>query len=143
MSSLSLSLGARVVSHLLTPAPPPPRPPGGHVINATRAVSPQPIAVNEGHFAVGVIDYDTIAVAKQHNITLVSFSSLAAGVPGDHPTITAVASRHNVSNAAVMLKYGTFDIVDHSLVSRLHARREPYSTWCPRMHSTCVRMLIG
>jgi diketogulonate reductase-like aldo/keto reductase len=90
-----------------------------------------------------VIDYDTIAVAKQHNITLVSFSSLAAGVPGDHPTITAVASRHNVSNAAVMLKYGTFDIVDHSLVSRLHARREPYSTWCPRMHSTCVRMLIG
>lgn len=70
-----------------------------------QAVAKEPISVNEAHFAIGVMDYDTIKFAKEHNIQLISFSSLSAGVPMTNPVITAVATRHNVSNAAVMLKY--------------------------------------
>ena len=51
------------------------------------------------------MDFETIAFAKKHNIQLISFSSLSAGVPMSNAVVGAVAARHNVSNAAVMLKY--------------------------------------
>jgi len=68
-------------------------------------VAKVPIAVNEAHFAVGAMDFETIAFAKANNIQLISFSSLSAAVPMGNPVVAAVASRHNVSAAAVMLKY--------------------------------------
>ena len=64
-----------------------------------------PIEVNEAHFAVGVMDWETIAFARKHQIQLVSFSSLAAAVPMDHPTVAAIARRLNVSAATVLYKY--------------------------------------
>lgn len=64
-----------------------------------------PIEVNEAHFAVGVMDWDTISFARSHQIQLVSFSSLAAAVPMDHPTLAAIADRLNVSTATIMYKY--------------------------------------
>jgi len=64
-----------------------------------------PIAVNDAHFAVGVMDYETIALCNAHNISLVSFSSLSAGVPMTHSTITKIATKHNVSNAQIMLRF--------------------------------------
>ena len=69
------------------------------------AVATEPIAVNEAHFAVGVMDWETIALCREHNISLVSFSSLSAGVPISHPTVGAVAARHNATNGQVMLRY--------------------------------------
>lgn len=51
------------------------------------------------------MDTETIAYCNAHNISLVSFSTLSAGVPMDNPTLSAVAGRHNVSNAAVMLRF--------------------------------------
>ena len=68
-------------------------------------VAKEPISVNEAHFAVGMMDFETISFAKANNIQLISFSSLSAAVPENHPVITAVASRHNVSTAVIMLKY--------------------------------------
>ena len=68
-------------------------------------VAKEPVAVNEAHFALGMMDFETIAFAKANNIQLVSFSSLSAAVPMDHPVVAAVANRHNVSAAVVMLKY--------------------------------------
>eukprot|EP00947_MAST-08B_sp_MAST-8B-sp1_P001425 g1425.t1 len=74
-------------------------------LSALLAVAEEPISVNEAHFAVGIMDHDTIALAKAHGIALVSFSSLAAGVPTDHPVVAGVAQKHNVSGAQVMYKY--------------------------------------
>lgn len=51
------------------------------------------------------IDRATIAWCKSHGVALESYSVLHATVPMSHPTITAVAARHNVSNAQVMIKY--------------------------------------
>merc|ERR1712232_417857 len=57
------------------------------------------------HFAVGGMDYETIDFCKLHNISLVSFSSLAAFVPMDNPTIGRIAAKHNVSNAQIMYRF--------------------------------------
>lgn len=83
-------------------------------------VAKKPIAVNEAHFALGMMDFETMAFAKAHNIQLISFSSLSAAVPMDHPLVTAVATSHNVSSAAIMLKYvSTYGIAVLSSMSKL------------------------
>merc|ERR1712232_140451 len=72
------------------------------------------------HFAVGVMDYDTIEFCNAHNISLVSFSSLAAGVPMGHPTIAAIAAKHNASNAQIMYRFVSAHGI--SVLSSFHER---------------------
>ena len=74
-------------------------------LKALQAYATAPVAVNEAHFAVGVMDYEMVAYANEHDIALVSFSSLAAGVPLSHPTVQRIAARHGASAAQVMYAF--------------------------------------
>eukprot|EP00937_MAST-01D_sp_MAST-1D-sp2_P003565 g3565.t1 len=65
----------------------------------------EPIAANQCQFTVGKIDNATIKWCREHGVALESYGSLHGPVPMDHPAIVGVAARHNVSNAAVILKY--------------------------------------
>ena len=74
-------------------------------LEVVKAIATEPIAVNEAHFAVGVMDYDVISYCAANNITLVSFSSLSAGVSFDDATLRNVAAKHNATAAQVMLRF--------------------------------------
>ena len=65
----------------------------------------EPIEANQCHFAVGEIDTETLAYCKAHGIALESYGTLHGGVAMDHPTVAAIAARHKVSAALVMLRY--------------------------------------
>lgn len=64
----------------------------------------EPIAANQCHFTVGQIDNATIAWCRANNVTMSSHSTLHPPVGPDNHAIATVAARHNVSNAAVVLK---------------------------------------
>ena len=65
----------------------------------------EPIEANQCHFAVGEIDTETLAYCKAHGIAVESYGTLHGGVAMDHPTVAAIAARHKVSAALVMLRY--------------------------------------
>lgn len=90
----------------------PPAQPSPDAALAARLTPPpnptrRPIAANQCHFAVGEMDYATLAFCNQHGIALESYGTLHGGVDLDDPAIATVAARHNVSNAVVMLRYVT------------------------------------
>jgi len=68
-------------------------------------VTKEPIEVNEAHFAVGEMDYETIAFCNLHNISLIAYSTLSGSVPMTHPTLVKIAAKHGVSSAVVMMRF--------------------------------------
>ena len=68
----------------------------------------EPIEVLEAHFGVGMMDFDTLSFANQHNIHPVSFSSLSESstdLSGLRTTVAAIAAAHNVTTAQVLYRY--------------------------------------
>lgn len=67
-----------------------------------------PIEVLEAHFGVGVMDFETLAFARQHSIHPVAFSSLSE-LSTDHPTlrgvVDGVAAAHGISTTQAMMAY--------------------------------------
>jgi len=68
----------------------------------------EPIDVLEAHFGVGLMDWETLALARAHGIQPVAFSTLSEAFT-DHPTLTpvvdAIAASHGVSRYQAMMAY--------------------------------------
>jgi diketogulonate reductase-like aldo/keto reductase len=65
----------------------------------------EPIAANQCHFGVGEMDTATIKYCKEKHIALESYGTLHGGVAMSDAVVTKIAVKHNVSTAAIMLKY--------------------------------------
>lgn len=77
-------------------------------LSLLRQAARSPIEVLEAHFGVGVMDFEVIDYAREHNIHLVSFSSLSEAstdLASLHPTVANIASAHNRSSPAIMYAY--------------------------------------
>jgi len=79
-----------------------------HDLATLVSTAKEPIEVLEAHFGVGVMDFEVIKFANEHNIHPIGYSELSewsTDHPTIHPAVTAVAAAHNISWAQVLFSY--------------------------------------
>ena len=85
-----------------------------HDLEVLSSTAVEPIEVLEAHFGVGLMDWEVLEYARQHNIHPVAFASLSEAHT-DHPTlhdaVSRVASAHGISSVQAMYAY----VLHHNL----------------------------
>ena len=79
-----------------------------HDLQALLRTAVEPVEVIEGHFGVGLMDYELLEFARIHRIHPIAFASLSEAHT-DHralpPAVAAVAAAHGLSTVQVMYAY--------------------------------------
>jgi len=77
-------------------------------LRALLTTAKEPVEAMEGHFGVGVMDFETLAFAREHQIHPISFSSLSEAstdLATLHAAVAPIAKAHNASSTQVMYAY--------------------------------------
>lgn len=79
-----------------------------HDLQTLQQTAELPIEVLEAHFGIGLMDFEVLAFAKQHNIHVAGFASTSedrTDHPTFHPAVSQVARSHGLSSVQVMYAY--------------------------------------